>query len=147
MHLEFGREVCAAEGVESSHVPTAAVGLGRSSRDESAEERRGQRLSPGARRCPETEEKRRSWPGCWKGMHWVGQNVCSIASYGKTHVNILGSWSLSHWTTREVSLLVPLSQCNLTPSKVYSAHAYYLTICEPVTIKLSSLNSHRLMNL
>ena len=73
MHLEFGREVWAAEGVESSHVTTSAVGLGSSSRDVSAEERRGRRLSPGARLCHEIEEKRRSWPGCWKGMHWVGK--------------------------------------------------------------------------
>lgn len=46
MNLEFGREVWAAEGVESSRVTTTAVGLGNSSKDMGAEERRGQKAEP-----------------------------------------------------------------------------------------------------
>ena len=42
----MGREVWAAEGIESSCVTTIAVGLDNSSKDMSAEERRGQKTEP-----------------------------------------------------------------------------------------------------
>lgn len=42
MNLEFGREVWAAEGIESSCMTTIAVGLDNSSKDMSAEERRSE---------------------------------------------------------------------------------------------------------
>lgn len=50
MNLEFGREGWAAEGFESSHVTTKAMGLDDSTKERSADRRRGeiQRLSPGA---------------------------------------------------------------------------------------------------
>lgn len=46
MNLEFGREVWVAEGIESRHVTTVAMGLDNSSKDMSAEERRDQKTEP-----------------------------------------------------------------------------------------------------
>ena len=61
MNLEFGREGWAAEGFESSHVTTKAMGLDDSTKERSAD-RREERSQDGALGHANIWEKRRSLP-------------------------------------------------------------------------------------